>query len=137
MDEEKKLSRVYLRELDESGNPTGEIIEVEVLGVDMTISHENGRVSEKEKISENILIDPHILEEMLDVPHCETHHERDGVVKWAGECTHEVVARLTYHGKSGLICQNTVNGYLTLIAHTCAGCKRPIEECWEVIPYEG
>lgn len=76
-----------------------------------------------------------ILEDILEIPHCETKHYKPMVHSWAGDCTHEVVAHLSYCEGYGGICQNTVTGIqeIPLMAE-CPACGSLVVECWKVTP---
>lgn len=78
-----------------------------------------------------------ILEDIFEEEHCEVRHSTPGIALWCAECSHQVVAKLehTCSGKSGLVCQNTVDSaYSTLMKVVCRGCRQPILDCWTFLP---
>lgn len=75
------------------------------------------------------------IEESFNTPHCETRHEIPGVHEWAGDCMHEVVAKMIYCGGVGGVCTNTVIGFANMNKNVpCWDCGKRIQDCWRVFP---
>jgi hypothetical protein len=96
-------------------------------------------------IAEDIDVSVVFLEQILEEPHCEVKHEKPTIAEWCDPCTHQVTATLLHscNGKSGSICQGTVVSILRIPLEgttrkiVCIACRRPVQDCWRVIPKGG
>jgi len=92
-------------------------------------------------ISEDIDVSLVLLEEILEEPHCEVMHDKPSIATWCDPCTHQVTATLVHqcNGKSGNVCQATVDSALRLTGGrvVCIACRRPVQDCWLILPKGG